>query len=201
MTDDKPWRDEALMRELYHERKMSQQEIADHFDNEITQGGVGYVLGELGIEKRSRSESAQARWHKRPLIPHTDSTNGYERFEDKYDGGDDRVSVHRLLAVAVFGFEAVKGMDVHHNAPEVDRSWGIPWDNRPDAIELVTEEEHARIHQTGQHDDEPWHDVDRLRELRVEKGLTLEQVGEELGCSGQTISRSLQKYDVEGTEV
>ena len=196
MSDDKPWQDRETLRELYVDKRMSQQDIADHFDNGITDQGVKYWLEKHGIDKRSRSESAKARWHKYPLRPYTDSTHGYERIEDKYDGGDNRVLVHRLLAVAVFGIDEVKDMVVHHNAPEADRSWGVPWDNRPDAIELVTEEEHARIHQTGQNDDKPWHDVDRLRELRVEKELTLEEIGEELGCSGQTIHRSLQKYGV-----
>lgn len=40
------------------------------------------------------------------------STNGdgYEELRD----GDERVSVHRLTAVAEFGIDAVKDMDVHH---------------------------------------------------------------------------------------
>lgn len=200
MTDDKPWRDEELMRKLYHEKRMSQREISDHFDNEVTPGGIGYCLDELGIEKRSRGEAAKIRWLKHPPNIHLDA-GGYEYCKTETDGEEYHVLLHRLLAVSEFGFDAVTGKDVHHNAPEADRSWGIPWDNRPDVIELLTEEEHTQIHQTGHNDDEPWHDVDRLRELRVEKEMTLEQVGGELGCSHQTIRRSLEKYDVEGTEV
>ena len=142
----KPWRDEELMRELYHEKRMSQQDIADYFGNEITQGGVGYCLDDLGIEKRSRAESAKIRHQKEFIKPYTDPTHGYEILRNEYDGIDEKVTVHRLLAVAKFGIDAVKDKVVHHNAPEADRSWGIPWDNRPDAIELVTVAEHAKIH-------------------------------------------------------
>ena len=197
MAADKPWQDRETLRELYVDKRMSTIEIAEHFDNDITDAGIGYWIDKHGIEKRSRSEAAQIRRQKELIKPYTDPTHGYEILRNEYDGVDVKMTVHRLLAVAEFGIEAVKDMDVHHNAPEADRSWGVPWDNRPDVIELVTEEEHARIHHTGHHDDEPWHDVDRLRELRIEKELPLDQVGEELGCSGQTIRRSLQKYDVE----
>ena len=92
----KPWRDEELMRELYHEKRMSQQEIADRFDNEITQAGVGYCLDELGIEKRSRSEAARIRWLNEPLVMYT-HRDGYELIAPR--DGDDRLTVfmHRLL--------------------------------------------------------------------------------------------------------
>lgn len=64
---EKPWRDEELMRELYHDRRMSQQDIAEHFDNRITQAGVGYCLDQLGIEKRDRSEAAKLRCQKNTM--------------------------------------------------------------------------------------------------------------------------------------
>ena len=142
MTPDnktKPWRDEELMRKLYHEKRMSQQEIADYFDNEITQGGVGYCLDELGIEKRSRAESAKIRHQKELIKPYTDPTHGYEILRNEYDGVDEKVAVHRLLAVAKFGIDAVKGKVVHHRN-------NIPWDNRPDNIEVMTISEHVKHH-------------------------------------------------------
>ena len=139
MADDKPWRDEELMRELYHGKRMSQQEIADYFDNEITQAGVGYCLDELGIEKRSRSESTKDRWHKRPLRPCIDTTHGYKVVKDGYDGEDAKVYMHRLLAAAVYGVDEMDGKVVHHKNE-------IPWDNRPDNIELMTPAEHAEHH-------------------------------------------------------
>lgn len=55
-------------------------------------------------------------------------------------GGDEgSIGIHRLLAVAEYGLDAVAGMDVHHKN-------GIPWDNRPENIELLTRSEHMRTH-------------------------------------------------------
>jgi hypothetical protein len=50
--------------------------------------------------------------------------------------------VHRLLAVAEFGADAVADKVVHHKN-------GIPWDNRPDNIELLDRAEHSRHHRQG----------------------------------------------------
>ena len=139
MADDKPWRDEELMRELYHGKRMSQQDIADYFDNEITQAGVGYCLDELGIEKRSRSESAKVRCLKTPLKMRTHIPYGYEYVSDRSNDDRDRVYLHRLLAVHKYGMDAVAGMDVHHEI-------NIPWLNTPDNISLKTRSEHAAHH-------------------------------------------------------
>lgn len=61
----------------------------------------------------------------------------------------------------------------------------------------MTEEEHAQLHGTGRHDDEPWHDVELLRELRVEKGLTTVEMADRLGCSDTTVWRSLREHRIE----
>lgn len=45
--------------------------------------------------------------------------------------------------------------------------------------------------------DRPWRDEDTLRELYVEKGLSVHKVGEELGCSGKAVHRNLQKVGIE----
>lgn len=138
MSDDKPWRDEELMRKLYHEKQMSQQEIADHFDHEITQGGVGYCLDELGIEKRSRSEAACLRWRKQLPRLYT-HISGYEKWSDQSRDKYTAVLHHRLLAAAIYGVDEVDGKVVHHKNE-------IRWDNRPDNIELMTPAEHAEHH-------------------------------------------------------
>jgi hypothetical protein len=52
--------------------------------------------------------------------------------------------VHRLLAVAEYGTEAVKDKVVHHKN-------NIPFDNRLSNIELMDSSEHARHHNAGQY--------------------------------------------------
>ncbi|WP_394297586.1 HNH endonuclease [Halorubrum sp. BV1] len=44
-----------------------------------------------------------------------------------------------MLAVSEYRFDSVHNMDVHHQN-------GIPWDNRPENIELISKEEHDRHH-------------------------------------------------------
>ena len=60
---------------------------------------------------------------------------GYERI----NCNDGKVRHHRLLAVAEFGFDAVKDKIVHHKN-------SIPWDNRPENLEIMTQAEHASLH-------------------------------------------------------
>ena len=60
---EKPWLDEAVLRELYEDKRLSSLEIAQYFGN-ITDAGVRYWLEKHGIERRSRSEAATAKWAK-----------------------------------------------------------------------------------------------------------------------------------------
>lgn len=67
--------------------------------------------------------------------------DAYEVWQHKYKTQRDTVRVHRLLAVAEFGFDKVKEMSVHHQSI-------IPWDNRPENIELMTKSQHQSYHRS-----------------------------------------------------
>lgn len=64
---------------------------------------------------------------------------GYETIRTKHNRTDYRVKLHRLLAVAEYGFDEVKDMTVHHKN-------GIKWDNRAENIELLPNSKHAKLH-------------------------------------------------------
>lgn len=79
--------------------------------------------------------------HERPVSFYTDR-DGYEQWATVACGEQKITSVHRLLAVAEYGFDAVVGQDVHHENE-------VPWDNRPENISLMDPGDHIRHH-------EPW---------------------------------------------
>lgn len=101
-----------------------------------------------GYDRRGRQDTGGGyeRWRSYEYRPETAG----DRKEDVY------VAHHRLLAVvACYPDDMAVGeildhlddKDVHHSAPETDRDVGVPWDNRPDAIEVVEHGRHSAITQ------------------------------------------------------
>lgn len=133
-----PWLDEDLLRQLYQDEQMSQTAIAEKWD--CSQSTVGKWLDRHGIEKRSRSEAVSLGYgNGRYKVPFQTHTTGPECWRHTYKHEKDTVYVHRLVAVAKYGFEAVANMDVHHKNE-------IPWDNRPENLTVLTHGEHSSHH-------------------------------------------------------
>jgi len=80
-------------------------------------------------------------------VPYRTNHNGYETWRHQFrnEEGEKReqtVSIHRLCAVAWFGFSAVdQNTVVHHKS-------NIPWDNREDNIEPMDRETHSNMHES-----------------------------------------------------
>lgn len=64
---------------------------------------------------------------------------GYEYVTEDGSTQEQPVYIHRLVAVAEYGIDAVKDMDVHHKVP-------IQWLNVPDNLEPVDPIEHRTSH-------------------------------------------------------
>jgi len=93
-------------------------------------------------------------------VPIFHTITGYPYWQDANSGEKESVYIHRLLAVAEYGYDKVSGSEVHHKN-------GIRWDNRPDNIEPLTPKEHREKHA----DD---HDYSFLEEMeRDENGQFL----------------------------
>ena len=99
-----------------------------------------YNNTEQEVVEQSRTEPEALR--KQPATPACFRTmrSGYERWHayNRRDG-QDSYYVHRLVAVAEWGVDAIRGRDVHHKN-------GIPWDNRPENLEVLTRKEHREVH-------------------------------------------------------
>lgn len=128
--------DTEWLREKYRSEGMTTYEIGEELG--CSPSYVGVKLQEAGIERHSKG------YGRKSPHPTFDMSYGYIRATAHFpDENGDRISrslrVHRLLAVSEYGFDQVCGMDVHHKN-------GIPWDNRPDNIELIEHGEHSRAH-------------------------------------------------------
>ncbi len=148
MTDTR-YRDAEWLEEQYHENGLSQRDIADKCG--VHQRTVRNWMQKHGIESRSQGEI------NRRIGVGIISQRGYRRW---HEGSlNKHISVHRLLAVAEYGFDAVCDMEVHHQN-------GIRWDNRPDNIEVLTPSEHTAHHMSEKHeiDDKRYRDEEWLKQ-------------------------------------
>lgn len=123
---DYPWQDEERLLKLYN-KELTPTEIADKLG--CCPATIYEWLKRFGVDFQDPKTRPPTIWT---------GKNGYVRGKTEYKGEDYNFSLHRLLAVSKYGFDAVCGMDVHHLN-------GISWDNRPSNIELKTKEEHGRI--------------------------------------------------------
>lgn len=134
MSDDHPWRDEGTLYELYVRQELSSRDVADELG--CQKDTVLRWLDRHNIPRRGRME-----W--RETVHPWVGLNIHGYVEASSWNSDrqqnDRVLMHRLLAVAEYGFDAVAGKLVHHRN-------GIPWDNRPPNVEPVSRSSHAKHH-------------------------------------------------------
>lgn len=142
IPSERPWADADLMQTLYHEKEMSTTAIAAELD--CSTGGVNNWLKKHQIETRSRSEAATTSHGNRQKASfYTLMSRGHDsantRGHEIWRSGEQTLYVHRLLAVAEYGYEAVADNHVHHINE-------IGWDNRPANLELVTNAEHGTKH-------------------------------------------------------
>jgi len=131
-----PWRDEQKMRRLYEDKHLSATEIAQEFDT--TPSNINKWLHKHGVETRDRQEAARRAILKKAPKQHT-TRRGYEYVASKINDERDHIRIHRLIAVAEYGFDVVAENIIHHKN-------GIPWDNRPENLEPMSVAEHTRLH-------------------------------------------------------
>lgn len=146
------YHEEEWLREQYWGKKLTMTEIGEKCG--VEGETIRKWLEKNGIETRDQSEATKLEWEgaderrqkQAEWMSEQRRGNHASIFTRRrgyvYAGCgvcDDQVAMHRLLAVAEYGFDAVKDMDVHHKN-------GVPWDNRPENIELLSRSEHQSLH-------------------------------------------------------
>ena len=137
---DTPYRDEALLKELYWGEGLSTLEISTRLD--CSKYSVQKWMKEYGIETRESN-------HEKTPAFHTNK-EGYESIHIGIDYETYQFPIHRLIAVAEGELppDKLKGreLNVHHKNE-------IPWDNRWENLEVLSHEDHARHHSEGRNRD------------------------------------------------
>jgi len=126
--ETKPYSVKEDLERLYVKKGLSAKEVGERL-----YGSEHSVLDWL------RRHDIPVRPSSADKAPHFRTHQGYEEWNVGIDGTYHSVLIHRLLAVAEYGFDEVVGKDIHHKNR-------IKWDNRPENIEIVTTEEHMREH-------------------------------------------------------
>jgi len=130
---NKPWMDKQKLVAEYVENARATPELAEEWGCDPST--VRNWLERYEIDRREAKDYNRQEW-----VQFTHHEQGYERWMNytRPDRGSS-VFVHRLLAVAEYGTDAVANNHVHHKN-------GIPWDNRPDNIEIMSASDHAKQH-------------------------------------------------------
>jgi hypothetical protein len=121
---------------LYYSDGLSAYEIADQFG--CSPSTIYEAMDDAGLERRGEGEHQRQRDRDSAVQFRTDN-KGYERWETEAFGEYAFVPVHRLAAVAWFGFDAVRDTHVHHKIP-------IRWLNTEWNLEPIDPGEHIQIH-------------------------------------------------------
>lgn len=137
-----PHRDEDWLREKYYDEELTMGKMADEAG---LKSGVTILrwMERYGLERRETAE-----YLKKEGVRTAKHDNHEQVSFTASNGNTHYYDVHRLLAIAEFGLDEVAGKIVHHKN-------GIPWDNRPDNLELIeSQAEHARLHSAERERDE-----------------------------------------------
>jgi len=140
-----PWQDGQTLHNLYHNEGLTTHEIADRLG--CAQRTVWVWMDRHGIETKSREEVApeNAKAVRVERASFRTSKDGYERWTQRVGQETYSVGVHRIVAAAEHGFDAVGDRVVHHKNQ-------IPWDNRPENLAVLSDSDHKQLHKSEKYD-------------------------------------------------
>lgn len=130
------WQEPQLLEYLYVEKKLNVRELSEELG--CSYGTAHTWLQRHGFDTRDRVFEQRRTLLKKPASCQT-TKDGYEVARSQTGSHRASVRIHRLVAVAEHGLDSVKEKIVHHKN-------GIPWDNRPENLELMSRQKHGELH-------------------------------------------------------
>lgn len=141
VPDNTPYREETTLRELYHGKGLDSREIAERYG--VSKTTILDWMDRHEIQRRDNQEAQTRSLRKNPPW-HTWHPDGYEMAGCEILGETKYVLIHRLAAVAWFGWGAVEDKVVHHENE-------VKWDNREENLSPMSDSAHKSYHITKRH--------------------------------------------------
>lgn len=167
-----PIDDADFLIHLYEDEGLSTKQIGALIDAAATT--VRERLLDAGVDIRGLSQAQTAVYGNRYRVPYEIDKWGTPTWKIS----EHRVQVHRLLAVSMWGLDAIRDKEVHHVS-------GIRWDNRPDNLELLDTLEHY-----ARHEKLNWLDKLRIAELYENGNTSYRDLSEQFPVSSGTVRRA-----------
>jgi len=139
-NSDNEYCDRDKLVKLYHDKGLTQAEIAEKAN--VANSTIVRWMGGFDIEASIDPTDWLDDYYDSIRVNYANyriSGYGYPMWECRVGEESKSLKVHRLLAVAKYGVDTVKGMDVHHKN-------NVKWDNRIENIELKDKSEHRTDH-------------------------------------------------------
>lgn len=178
-----PSPDEDKLRTLYWDEGLSTNDLANKYG--VSGRTARRWLERNDIPKKDRIEASieklRVEYAHLRMLP-----DGHYIWTTTHNCEHERVRVPRLLAIAEYGFDAVCDKVVHHKNE-------IPWDDRPDNIELMEHDEHTKHHtKTGSDHHDAKLTPQEAREIKNKyenTDKTQYDVADEYGVDQKTVSK------------
>ena len=168
--DKRRYRDERWLAEQYEK----------HAEDDNTSAAIAEKCGvdQTTIRRWAARHDLYEPDRRTSAIYHTQDSRGYPTIFVRESGRAHCIRVHRLIAVAEHGYDAVVEGEVHHKN-------GVRWHNTPDNLSVLSSKEHSQAHVEVA-------DEEFVKEVAANQPTTSAEVAELLDANVKTVRSRLR---------